>query len=65
MDHAVRAVSHDRELIRESRIHRGVVPAIRLERHPEGGQELRVGDVLDLGADLAARDLEALLRGEP
>src|SRR5881392_1463754 len=51
VDHAVRAVTHDRELIRQSGIHRGVITPIGLEPDSERREELRVGDVLDLRAD--------------
>jgi hypothetical protein len=64
VDHAVRAVADDGELVREARVHRRRVAAIRIEAHAERGQELVVGDVLGLRADDAPGDLELLLRRE-
>src|SRR2546430_7493065 len=58
VDHAVRPVAHDRELVREAWVHGRFVAVVRLQPDPERGQELRVGDVLDLRTDHSARDLE-------
>ena len=63
VDHAVRAITHDREFVREPWIHGRVITVIWVESYSESGQELCVGDVLDLRADDTARDLETLLRG--
>src|SRR5439155_12335432 len=65
VDHAVRAISDDRELVREARVHAGVVAAVRVEPYADRRKELRVRDVLELGSDHAARDLELLLVREP
>ena len=63
MDHAVRAITHDCEFVRESWIHGRLITVIWVESYSESEQELCVGDVLDLRADDAARDLETLIRG--
>ena len=64
VDHAVRAVADDGELVAERRVDVRVVAAIVGEPHAERGQELVVGDELLLGADHAPGDLELLLLGQ-
>ena len=60
----MRAVADDRELVRKRRVDARVVAGVRAEPDAERGQKLRVGDVLDLRADDAPRDLEARVRGK-
>ena len=65
VDHAVRAVADDGELVPERRVDVRVVAAIVGQPDAERRQELRVGDELLLGAHDAAGDLEPLLVGQP
>jgi hypothetical protein len=64
VDHAVRAISHGRELVIQFGVDGRLVALVAVKGHTERGEELRVGDVLLLGADHAAADLELLLVGE-
>src|SRR2546430_10232111 len=63
VDHAVRAITHDCEFVRESWIHGRVITAIWPESASQPGEGLCVRDVLHRRAADAARDLETLLRG--
>jgi hypothetical protein len=64
VDHAVRPVADDRELVGETGVRPGVIAGIGRQPDAERGEELRVGDVLNLGADDAPRDLEPRLIGK-